>query len=200
MSTATFAQQILSPEALWKLNRVSVLGITKDKKSIVYKVTTPSVEENKSSSKTYSMPIAGGKAIEIKETKGLLVDKNVSPDGKYTLSSNEVKIDKVLGKDYYPELDKSDVQIYNALDYRHWDTWNEGLYNHVFVSENNDKATPTDIMAKEPFNCPQKPFGGDENEYRKLFSGLFDIRVMSPCYNSIPPRAGSELFVVMVKK
>jgi hypothetical protein len=26
------------------------------------------------------------------------------------------------------------VQIYTA-DYRHWDTWNEGIYNHVFYKE-----------------------------------------------------------------
>ena len=163
MSATTFAQNVLSPEILLKLNRVSVVGITKDKKSIIYKVATPSVAENNSSSKMFTMPISGGTATEIKETKNLLADKNVSPNGKYVLSSNEVKIDKVLGKDYYPELQKSDVQIYDALDYRHWDTWNEGLHNHVFFAENNDKAKPIDIMANEPFDAPQKPFGGDED-------------------------------------
>ena len=163
MALQATAQQVLTPEILWKLNQVSVLGITKDGKSIIYKVKTPTVEENKFSSKTYSMPIAGGNPTEISDTKNLLVDKNVSPDGKYVLSSNEVKIDKVLGKDYYPELEKSDVQIYDALDYRHWDTWNEGLHNHVFFGENNANTKPTDIMAKEPFDCPQKPFGGDED-------------------------------------
>ncbi|HQU95463.1 MAG TPA: methyltransferase domain-containing protein [Saprospiraceae bacterium] len=56
------------------------------------------------------------------------------------------------------------------------------------------------VLFNVDFGKEGPPFGGDENEYRKLFSGLFDIRVMSPCYNSIPPRAGSELFVVMVKK
>ena len=163
MSATTLGQNVLSPEILLKLNRVSVVGITKDKKSIIYKVATPSVAENNSSSKMFTMPISGGTATEIKETKNLLADKNVSPNGKYVLSSNEVKIDKVLGKDYYPELQKSDVQIYDALDYRHWDTWNEGLHNHVFFAENNDKAKPIDIMANEPFDAPQKPFGGDED-------------------------------------
>ena len=53
MSITTSAQQILSPEALWKLGRVSAIGISKDGKSIVYKVATPSVEENKSNSIIY---------------------------------------------------------------------------------------------------------------------------------------------------
>ena len=38
MSIIASAQQVLSPETLWKLNRVTALGILKDKKSVVYKV------------------------------------------------------------------------------------------------------------------------------------------------------------------
>ena len=68
-----------------------------------------------------------------------------------------------MGKDYYPEWQKSDVQIYNELDYRHWDTWNTGSHNHVFYAENKEKATPIDIMKDEPYDSPQKPFGGDED-------------------------------------
>ncbi len=41
------------------------------------------------------------------------------------------------------------------------------------------------------------PFGGHETEYRTLFSQAFNKIFMEPCYNSIPPRAGSELFVVL---
>jgi dipeptidyl aminopeptidase/acylaminoacyl peptidase len=166
MSITTSAQQILSPEALWKLGRVSAIGISKDGKSIVYKVSTPSLEENKSNSKFYTIPVTGGNAVEIQEndTKDLVVDKNISPDGKYILSSQEVKTENVLGKDFYPELEKSEAQIYNGLDYRHWDTWNNGTHNHVFYAINKgSKATPIDIMKGEPYDSPQKPFGGDED-------------------------------------
>ena len=163
MSIAASAQQVLSPELLWKLGRVSVLGISKDGKSVVYKVAIPSVEENKSNSKFYTIPVNGGNATEVKDTKDLVADKNVSPDGKYILSSQEVKINKVLGKDIYPNLDKSNAQVYNGLDYRHWDTYNDGSHNHVFYAENIDKATPIDIMPNEPYDAPQKPFGGDED-------------------------------------
>lgn len=157
------AQDVLSPELLWKLGRVTPLGISKDGKNVVYKVSTPSVEENKSSSKFYTIPVIGGVATEVKDTKDLLKDKNISPDGKYTVYNEEVKIDKVLGKDFYPELEKTTAQIYNGLDYRHWDTWNEGKFNHVFYKENKEGATGTDILAGENFDSPQKPFGGDED-------------------------------------
>ena len=166
MSIAASAQQVLSPEALWKLGRISAIGISKDGKSLVYKVSTPSMEENKSNSKFYSIPVNGGNPAEITEdeTKSLVANRNVSPDARYILSSQEVKVEKVLGKDFYPELSKSEAQIYDGLDYRHWDTWNDGTHNHVFCKINKgDKAKAFDIMKDEPYDSPQKPFGGEED-------------------------------------
>lgn len=163
ISLTAMAQNVMTPELLWKLGRVTPLGISKDGKNVVYKVTTPSVQENKSDSKFYSLSVNGGNPTEVKDTKELLKDKNVSPDGKYIVYNDEVKIEKVHGKDFYPELEKSDVQIYDGLNYRHWDTWNEGKYNHVFYKQNKEGAVGIDIMKGENFDSPQKPFGGDED-------------------------------------
>lgn len=163
MSLSTMAQNVMSPELLWKLGRVTPLGLSKDGKNVVYKVTTPSIVENNSQSKYYTLPVNGGKATEVSDIKTVLTDKNISPDGKFLVYNEEVKIDKVLGKDFYPSLNKSDAQIYDGLDYRHWDTWNEGKFNHVFYKENKDGATGIDLLKGENFNSPQKPFGGDED-------------------------------------
>lgn len=163
MGVSASAQQKMTPELLWKLGRVSSLGITIDGKSIIYKVSTPDVAENKSNSKFYIIPVNGGAAKEITEYKQLLKDKYVSPDGKLQLTHKEVKVEKVNGKDFYPELEKSTVQVYNGLDYRHWDTWNDGTHNHVGYHPVNDKETFTDIMPNEPYDSPQKPFGGEED-------------------------------------
>ncbi|ULQ57979.1 TPMT family class I SAM-dependent methyltransferase [Flavihumibacter rivuli] len=43
------------------------------------------------------------------------------------------------------------------------------------------------------------PFGGSQEEYKKLFSKMFTIKVMEPCYNSITPRQGSEVFMILFK-
>jgi len=163
MSLTASAQNVMTPELLWKLGRITPLGVSKDGKNVVYKVSTPSVEENKSSSKYYKVDMNSGTVAEIKDTKEVLTDKNVSPDGKYIVYNEEVKLDNVLGADYYPNLDKSNVKIYNGLDYRHWDTWNEGKFNHVFYKENKEGAQGTDILKGERFDSPQKPFGGDED-------------------------------------
>ena len=163
MSLNALAQNVMTPELLWKLGRLTPLGLSNDGKNIVYKVIYPSVSENKSESKLYSISVNGGAPTEVKDTKTILKDKNISPDGKYIVYNEEVKIDKIHGKDFYPDLEKSDVQIYDGLDYRHWDTWNEGKFNHVFYKENKDGAVGIDILKGENFNSPQKPFGGDED-------------------------------------
>jgi hypothetical protein len=67
MSLSAMAQNVMSPETLWKLGRVSALGISKDSKNVVYKVTTPSIEENKSNSK--NVILNGGSPTEVQETK-----------------------------------------------------------------------------------------------------------------------------------
>ena len=163
MSLNALAQNVMTPELLWKLGRLTPLGLSNDGKNIVYKVTYPSVAENKSESKLYSISVNGGAPTEVKDTKTILKDKNISSDGKYIVYNEEVKIDKIHGKDFYPDLEKSDVQIYDGLDYRHWDTWNEGKFNHVFYKENKDAAVGIDVLKGENFNSPQKPFGGDED-------------------------------------
>ena len=43
------------------------------------------------------------------------------------------------------------------------------------------------------------PFSGSKTEYNLLFKNKFQIRTMDECFNSINPRKGSELFVILQK-
>lgn len=157
------AQQTMTPEKLWELGRVSAIGLTQDGKNVVYKVTQPNMAENKFDSKTFIIPIAGGVAKEVENPQALVANKNVSPDGKWLLYHEAVKVESVLAQDFYDDMEKAQAQIYNGLNYRHWDTWNEGKHNHVFFRENKEGSTGTDIMKGEPYDAPQRPFGGDED-------------------------------------
>ncbi|MBK9255573.1 MAG: S9 family peptidase [Saprospiraceae bacterium] len=156
------AQNVMTPDLLWKLGRVSAIGITKDGKSVIYNVTTPSLEENKSYTKTYSIPVTGGQATMIEKYQDLVTDKNMSPDGLYKLYHKEVQLKNIQGKHIHKDMPESNVYIYETLDYRHWDAWNTGLFNHVFYKKSDD-TTETDIMMNQAFHSPQKPFGGDED-------------------------------------
>ena len=77
MSLSAMAQNVMTPELLWKLGRITPLGLSNDGKNIVYQVNYPSVAENKSENKLYTIPINGGKPTEVKDTKTLLKDKNI---------------------------------------------------------------------------------------------------------------------------
>ena len=44
------------------------------------------------------------------------------------------------------------------------------------------------------------PFGGSMEEYRTYFEPYFEFHTFEPCYNSIPPREGSELFINLRRK
>ncbi len=153
----------MTPELLWKLGRVTGLGISKDEKYIVYSVSTPNLDSNKSKTKSYIIPLTGGTAIEVSKPDSLLNNKNLSPDGKYILGNKEVKVKKISGTDYYPELPKSNAYIFDNLDQRHWDVWEDGKFDHVFVTPVGKPGEEKDIMPDEPYDCPQKPFGGDED-------------------------------------
>lgn len=164
--TATgFSQNVMTPETMWKLGRVSGLGLSRDGKHAVYSVSTPSVIENKSTKDSFIVPVSGGSAIQVFKPDSLLKDKNVSPDSKYIIYNKEVKLMNVTGSDFNPELTKSNIYIYNDLNYRHWDTWEDGKYDHVFIASlvNGKKENEKDLMPGEPYDSPTKPFGGEKD-------------------------------------
>jgi len=163
MLFSAFGQNVMTPELLWKLGRVSAIGMTKDGQNIVYRVTIPSVEENKFNSKFYTISVNGGEAKTVENASELVDNPLISPNGKYILYDKPVAIEKVLGKDIHEDLPQTSVSVFNGLNYRHWDTWNDGSFNHVFFKEIGSKDDGVDIMENEPFNCPQKPFGGSED-------------------------------------
>ncbi len=154
--------QTFTPEMLWQLHRLSAKGFSQSGNQIIYSLTTPDIAENDFTTTYYALSLTDGKSVKITDPEKLLDNPDLSPNGKLKLFHKAVKIEKVLGGDYYPQLEKSDAHIYHSLDYRHWDHWNTGEYNHVFYT---DLATgdTIDIMPGEPYYCPQAPFGGSED-------------------------------------
>jgi dipeptidyl aminopeptidase/acylaminoacyl peptidase len=89
----------------------------------------------------------------------------ISPDGKKIMYTRDVQIQKISGKDKYPDLPKANALIITDLDYRHWDTWSTGSFSHVFLADydNGKISNEKDIMHGEAFDVPQKPSGGLED-------------------------------------
>lgn len=160
-----FTQDRMTPELLWSLGRISSSGISADQQNIYFTVSYPQATENKSVRKHYTISLKGGNASEVSDLKLIAPDKTISPDGKYQILIKDVKIDKVTGAEYYNDLEKSNVLIYDNLNYRHWDTWEDGAFSHLFVAPltNGVAGEGKDVMQGERHDCPQKPFGGEED-------------------------------------
>lgn len=154
--------QTLTPEKLWELGRVSAVGLSDDGQKVIYKTTRFDLDENSSTTKTYVIPVKGGEAVEVKSFDSIYKNSKISPSGEWKIVPKEVKVQQVTGEDFYPELKKSDVYIYDNLNYRHWDTWEDGLYSHLFL-QNLETGKEIDIMEGEPHDTPLQPFGGPED-------------------------------------
>jgi len=107
----------------------------------------------------------GSNQVQLTNYDGGLSNIRISPNGKNILFSKDVKLQNVMATEKYSDLPASNVRIYNSLNYRHWDTWEDGAYSHLFVAtwDNGKISNEKDIMAGEMFDCPQMPFGGIED-------------------------------------
>ena len=75
------------------------------------------------------------------------------------------KMEKYTGTEIYEDLDKANARIYDDLMYRHWDSWKDGNYNHIYVGtlKSGKVSSVEDIMQGEPYDAPLKPFGGTDD-------------------------------------
>lgn len=104
----------------------------------------------------------GSDIRQVSQVTGGIEGFNYSPDGTKIYYIARVRLDESL-QEKYPELSKSTGRLYENLMYRHWDTWHDGSYSHVFIQEYEDgklTGNPTDILEGEKYHCPLPPFGG----------------------------------------
>ncbi|HEY1025650.1 MAG TPA: S9 family peptidase [Sphingobacteriaceae bacterium] len=113
----------------------------------------------------WEMKADGSSPKKLTDHKNGLNNVRFSPDGKHILFSQDVEVLKIEGNDRYKDLKKSNAYVYDDLNYRHWDTWEDGSFQHVFYApyNNGEVGKPTDIMKNEPYDSPQMPFGGSED-------------------------------------
>lgn len=73
-----------------------------------------------------------------------------------------------------------------------------------YVAKMNQLLVPggklVGLLFQIPLHEDKPPFGGNKANYQALFQEYFKIQTMKTAYNSIPPRAGNELFIKLLKK
>ncbi|MBL0103777.1 MAG: PD40 domain-containing protein [Bacteroidetes bacterium] len=118
------------------------------------------------SSQVYSMNANGSDKKQITHVDGDINCYGISANGSMIWMGMDVHVDNLLGKDKYSDLPKSSAKIYDDLMMRHWDSWADGTYSHIFVAplKNGEvKDKPLDILYGMRFDSPLKP-DGDEAE------------------------------------
>jgi dipeptidyl aminopeptidase/acylaminoacyl peptidase len=127
-----------------------------DGKKIVY------LSAESGSSQIWEMNADGSNSTQISKEDTDIEGFKYSPDISKVLFVKQVKIDSTT-KDIYPDLDKASGIIVNELMYKHWDQWIES-YPHIFVADVKEGSISNqkDILNNEPFESPNRPFGGME--------------------------------------
>jgi len=63
-----------------------------------------------------------------------------------------------------------------------------------------DQGKLVGLLFDDNLNKDHPPFGGSKSEYKKYFEPYFNTKVFETAYNSINPRKGRELFMILIKK
>jgi SAM-dependent methyltransferase len=121
---------------------------------------------------------------------------------------------KIKIKEAFPVSQSADIKFVEGDFFRL-----EGSYDYIMeqtffcalpVKMRNDYAekmfgllkkngTLFGVLFRTEFEREGPPFGGHLDEYKSLFTKFFYIKEISICRNSVPPRAGNELFFICKK-
>ena len=201
-SVVASAQEMLTPELLWKIGRVNLEDVSPDGKMAAYSVTRYDMAENKSAKTLYLVQIATGATTALTDSRlksgdaqftpdgqrvgflrdGLLYEVNTdgknerklsdismngfkyAPDGRHIAFVQDVKLDNAPS-DNYPDLTKTSGRVSEGLFYRHWDSWHDYAYSHVFLinyQHGTLSGEAKDLMPGEKYDAPLSPMGGME--------------------------------------
>ena len=111
------------------------------------------------SDQVWEMNPDGSGKTQVSDIQGGITGFEYAPDGAHILYLKEVKVGETA-KDIYPDLPLSNAHIITDLMYRHWNTWEDFFYSHIFVA-GYGKGTitqGTDIMKDEPWDAPMAPY------------------------------------------
>ncbi len=107
-------------------------------------------------------PLFDGPEMQIAMPDGL-ANFAWSPAGDRFSFTRAVAIDKPVTA-AHPDLPKAKARAYDDLMVRHWDTWTDGTFSHLFTapfgSNSGDKVV--DLLKGERVHTPLPPFGGGE--------------------------------------
>lgn len=121
------------------------------------------------SSQVWQLPLNGGEAMQVTDLPIDVDGFKLATDGQHIVLTMAVFNDcndlKCSASKFKSQAVKPNAgKVYNQLMVRHWDTWNNGSYKHLFVGALNGKTITqvTDVTKGLATDIPAKPFSGME--------------------------------------
>ncbi|CAN5581759.1 S9 family peptidase [soil metagenome] len=120
----------------------------------------------------YRTDVSGEAATQVTKAPFDVGAFRIAPDGNALVISQAVfpdcdTLDCTKDRLAAKGAAKTTGVVYDKLFIRHWDTWNDGLQNHLYALKLDDQglATGSPVPLMNGFNgdAPTKPFGGDED-------------------------------------
>ncbi len=107
--------------------------------------------------KLWSMNPDGSNAREITGLSNF-ESYSISPAGDKIWFTRRVKLDQTANEKH--DLPKANVRIINDLMYRHWDSWHDYSYSHLFVASFDGVSVSgeKDLMDGQRFESPTAPW------------------------------------------
>ncbi len=123
------------------------------------------VSSRSGSAQVWRIPVDGGEAQQVTRLPLDVDALEVSPDGSFLVFSMMV-FPGTTPEETQKRLEersqrKASGMLYDRLFVRHWDSWEDGRRNHLFVYRLADGSL-VDVMRDMDADCPSRPFGGSE--------------------------------------
>jgi dipeptidyl aminopeptidase/acylaminoacyl peptidase len=130
---------------------------SRDGKSVFF------VSTRSGSSQVWRIAVDGGEAEQVTKLPLDVDALEVAPTGGFLVFSMAVFPGKTpeLTKDALDEKEKRKASgmLFDRLFVRHWDAWEDGTRNHLFVYP-LPSGPAHDLMLSMDADCPSRPFGG----------------------------------------
>lgn len=153
----------------------------------------------------YSIPLAGGAPVQLTDIAGDVGAFRISPDGKSVALAIEVypecKADFQCGMKLDKEKQdrKATGKVFDRMFIRHWDAWNEGKLNRVFVAalpSGGAKIAQATLVGGDVIgDVPSKPFG-DASEFEWAPDGKSLVLSARKADREEPWSTNFDLFLV----
>jgi len=101
----------------------------------------------------------GSNKTMVSEIEGGINGFEYSPECGTIFYIKDVKLEKTA-TEIYTDLPLANVRIIDDLMYRHWNSWSDYSYSHIFVAElmSGKYQIGKDIMIDEPWDAPLSPY------------------------------------------